>query len=59
MKGGETLNMKSHIRMKIPMIRVGKGGLGGTMIGEGGMRGVKGVMKGGIGDIGVMKGEES
>ena len=45
MEGGETLNMKSHMRMKIPMIRVGKGGLGGTMIGEGGMRGVKGVMK--------------
>ncbi len=37
MKGGETLNMKSRMRMKIPMIQVGKEGLGGTMIEEGDM----------------------
>lgn len=41
MKGGEILNMSSHMRMGIPIILVDKGRVRETMRGEEDMGGVK------------------
>lgn len=59
MKGGEILNMSSHMRMGIPIILVEKERVGETMRGEGDKEGVKEVMKGDIEGIKLMKDEDT
>lgn len=58
-KKGGSLNMRSHMRMGIPIILVEKERVGETMRGEGDKEGVKEVMKGDIEGIKLMKDEDT